>query len=71
MNQGYVGRESSLRALVNLCKKLKTINPTIQIIVDPVMGDDGRMYVPEEVLPIYRDEVLRFADVITPNGFEA
>uniref|UniRef100_A0A7M5XLZ3 Pyridoxal kinase n=1 Tax=Clytia hemisphaerica TaxID=252671 RepID=A0A7M5XLZ3_9CNID len=35
------------------------------------MGDDGKFYVPQELLPIYRDEVVPFADVLTPNQFEA
>lgn len=34
------------------------------------MGDNGRMYVPKELLPIYKDTILPLADVITPNQFE-
>lgn len=34
------------------------------------MGDNGKMYVPKELLPIYRDVILPLADVITPNQFE-
>lgn len=34
------------------------------------MGDNGKMYVPKELLPIYRDVILSLADVITPNQFE-
>ncbi|KAI8835531.1 Ribokinase-like protein [Chytridium lagenaria] len=40
-------------------------------VVDPVMGDEGRLYVPSELLPIYRDSLCALADVITPNAFEA
>lgn len=39
-------------------------------VCDPVMGDDGKMYVPEECLPIYRDLLIPLADIITPNQFE-
>ena len=39
------------------------------------MGDTwdgtGKMYVPEELLPIYKNEVLPIADIISPNQFEA
>lgn len=38
--------------------------------LDPVMGDDGKMYVPEEVLPAYKS-LLKDADMILPNQFEA
>jgi pyridoxine kinase len=34
------------------------------------MGDSGRMYVPEELLEIYKDTILPLADIITPNQFE-
>jgi pyridoxine kinase len=34
------------------------------------MGDDGKMYVPETLLPIYRDEIIPLADVVTPNQYE-
>ena len=34
------------------------------------MGDQGRLYVNEEVVPIYRN-LLRDADLILPNQFEA
>jgi len=39
------------------------------------MGDiwdgEGKMYVPKELLPIYKEEVIPIADVLTPNQFEA
>jgi pyridoxine kinase len=34
------------------------------------MGDAGKMYVPEALLPIYRDEIIPLADVATPNQYE-
>lgn len=34
------------------------------------MGDDDFMYVPKELLPIYRDEIIPLADIATPNQFE-
>ena len=41
-------------------------------VCDPVMGDSGPgMYVPEDLLPFYRDHLIRLADVLTPNQFEA
>lgn len=34
------------------------------------MGDEGRLYVSEQVVPVYRN-LLRDADLILPNQFEA
>lgn len=39
-------------------------------VCDPVMGDNGHMYVPKELLEIYRDKLIPLADIITPNQFE-
>ena len=34
-------------------------------------GDNGKLYVPEERVAIYREEVVPLASVLTPNQFEA
>lgn len=39
-------------------------------VLDPVMGDNGRVYVDEDELPVYKS-LLRDADLILPNQFEA
>uniref|UniRef100_A0A915I230 Pyridoxal kinase n=1 Tax=Romanomermis culicivorax TaxID=13658 RepID=A0A915I230_ROMCU len=39
-------------------------------VCDPVMGDNGSFYVPESLLPIYRDKLVPLADIIAPNQFE-
>jgi pyridoxine kinase len=39
-------------------------------VLDPVMGDNGRIYVDEDELPVYKD-LLKDADLILPNQFEA
>jgi len=40
------------------------------IVCDPVMGDEGKLYVPQEVVDIYASAVVPLADLITPNQFE-
>lgn len=35
------------------------------------MGDNGNLYVNPELVPIYRDEVVPLASILTPNQFEA
>jgi pyridoxine kinase len=39
-------------------------------VLDPVMGDDGALYVAKEVVPMYKS-IIPFADIILPNQFEA
>lgn len=40
------------------------------LVCDPVMGDWGRLYVAQEIVPLYRN-IMRISDVATPNQFEA
>lgn len=68
---GYCGSESFLREILNVFKQMKSRNPNLIYVCDPVMGDSGKFYVPECLMPIYRDELIPLADVITPNQFEA
>ena len=50
------------------CTDLKKKNPNLVFVCDPVMGDTGPgWYVPQTLLPIYRDEILPLADVCVPN----
>ncbi|XP_061425552.1 pyridoxal kinase isoform X1 [Lethenteron reissneri] len=72
---GYTADKSFLEQLVGIVKDLKKQNPKVIYVCDPVLGDkwngEGSMYVPEELLPVYRDQVVPLADIITPNQFEA
>lgn len=34
------------------------------------MGDNGRVYVSDDVIPVYK-QMLPYADLILPNQFEA
>lgn len=68
---GYSRSPDSLKKIVEILKKLREKNPNLNYVCDPVMGDNGKMYVPEDILPVYRDVVVPLADVITPNQYEA
>ncbi|KOS16745.1 putative pyridoxal kinase [Escovopsis weberi] len=39
-------------------------------VLDPVMGDNGHIYVAQDVVPVYKT-LLSHADLILPNQFEA
>jgi pyridoxine kinase len=40
-------------------------------VLDPVLGDNGKLYVAESMVQLYSDSFLPIADIITPNQFEA
>lgn len=72
---GYTRDKSFLAMVVDIVQELKQQNPQLVYVCDPVMGDkwngEGTMYVPQDLLPVYRDKVVPVADIITPNQFEA
>ena len=68
---GYIGSASFLRAVIRTVQSLRAANPAVTFSCDPVMGDAGKLYVPEELCAIYREEVVPLAAVLTPNRFEA
>lgn len=68
---GYVGAETFLRAIISAIRDVKAANPSVVYVCDPVLGDNGRLYVPPSLVPVYRDEVLPLATMLTPNQFEA
>ncbi|CAB1346958.1 unnamed protein product, partial [Coregonus sp. 'balchen'] len=68
---GYTRDTSFLETVVDIVQELKRLNPKLVYVCDPVMGDQGSMYVPENILPVYRDQVVAVADILTPNQFEA
>ncbi|XP_069389309.1 pyridoxal kinase isoform X2 [Paralichthys olivaceus] len=68
---GYSRDTSFLGMVVDIIQELKKANPSLVYVCDPVMGDQGAMYVPEALLPVYKDKVVPLADILTPNQFEA
>lgn len=66
---GSVGQAASVRAFFRMQREK---NPACRILLDPVMGDDGRMYstYTKELCSAVR-ELAAGADVITPNVTEA
>nr|KAF6379770.1 pyridoxal kinase [Myotis myotis] len=76
--RGYVGNRAATFPLQVLGFEIDAVN-SVQFsnhtVCDPVMGDkwegEGSMYVPEDLLPVYKEKVVPVADIITPNQFEA
>ncbi|GMH92973.1 hypothetical protein TrST_g3824 [Triparma strigata] len=67
---GYIGSASFLSAVLQIINKLKTTSPDFKYVCDPVLGDNGKLYVPEELVEIYKKDVLKLAYMVTPNSFE-
>nr|KJB42813.1 hypothetical protein B456_007G179400 [Gossypium raimondii] len=68
---GYIGSVSFLKSVLEVVDKLRSINPNLTYVCDPVMGDEGKLYVPEDLVSVYREKVVPVASMLTPNQFEA
>ncbi|KAJ1989741.1 putative pyridoxal kinase [Dimargaris cristalligena] len=67
---GYMGNADSINVTRTILDQLRAKNPEIFYVLDPVLGDDGNLYVPEEMIPLYRTQLLPLANLVTPNQFE-
>jgi pyridoxine kinase len=65
---GYLGKAE----LLGLVKELTQLYPQTKLIVDPAMGDHGRLYsgIGQKMVNAYRD-MFRGADYCLPNRYEA
>ncbi|XP_055803872.1 pyridoxal kinase isoform X1 [Solanum dulcamara] len=68
---GYIGSVSFLNTVLKVVDKLRSVNPKLKYVCDPVMGDEGKLYVPPELVAVYREKVVPVASMLTPNQFEA
>ncbi|EKM50702.1 uncharacterized protein PHACADRAFT_264129 [Phanerochaete carnosa HHB-10118-sp] len=66
---GYIPGSEALSVVLSLAQKLTENNPEIIYLLDPVLGDSGKLYVSPDVIPIYR-AMLPLSTIITPNWFE-
>lgn len=70
MVSGYLGSPAQAKAIARLVVALKHANPDAIYLCDPVIGDNGGLYVPEVTANAIRDELWPLADIVTPNRFE-
>jgi pyridoxine kinase len=67
---GYFADPMQAVAAAQFIDKLKRRNSAVRVVVDPIMGDRGQLYVHAETAGAIRDWLVSAADVTTPNLFE-
>lgn len=74
MLSGYIPGAEAVEAVGRIAEELKrkaADRPgSFFWVLDPVMGDNGNLYVAQDVVPAYR-RMVEGADLILPNQFEA
>jgi pyridoxine kinase len=67
---GYFASADQVEAAALHLTEMRKANPDLFVLVDPVMGDGGKLYVAEDVAMAIRDQLLPLASCATPNAFE-
>lgn len=67
---GYLGEAGSGRAIADAVDAARAVDPALVYVCDPVIGDNGRVFVRDGVEKAIRERLVPRATAITPNAFE-
>ena len=67
---GYFPSAAAVAVVSDAIGCIRRANAKTVVLVDPILGDAGRLYVPGETAAAIRDRLLPLADIATPNLFE-
>ncbi|MBZ8132829.1 PfkB family carbohydrate kinase [Afifella sp. IM 167] len=67
---GYFGGRPEAELAASFIEELKRRDERLLYLCDPVFGDAGEAYLPQEVVEAQRRALLPLADIATPNLFE-
>lgn len=67
---GYFANEAQVDLVADCILRMKQKNASLFVLVDPIIGDHGAVYVPEAVAFAIKTRLLPLADCLTPNHFE-
>lgn len=67
---GYLGNVAAGDVVLDAVNRVRQYNNEALYCCDPVMGDDGAVYVSGDIPPFMRERAASAADILTPNLFE-
>jgi pyridoxine kinase len=67
---GYFASPAAVAAAARAIDRIRQANHDVLVLVDPILGDAGRLYIEAETAQGIRDELLPLATAATPNRFE-
>ncbi|MGE0740308.1 MAG: pyridoxal kinase [Hyphomonadaceae bacterium] len=67
---GYLGDGEQVAVILDAVQRIKTANPKALFVCDPVLGDEGRLFVKDAVADAIVNGLAPHADWLTPNLFE-
>jgi pyridoxine kinase len=67
---GYFATREQVDLVTEAITRMKQAKPSLLILVDPVIGDNSALYVPQAIAIAIRNHLLPLATIATPNRFE-
>jgi pyridoxine kinase len=67
---GYLGRPEAWRFVLEALDAVREARPDAWYVCDPVLGDQGELYMPAELVRTFREQAVPRADLLVPNRFE-
>lgn len=68
---GYLGSRANGEVVAAFVERARQLNPDIIYVCDPVMGDANLgIFVAEQVVECFLEDLVPLADILTPNQFE-
>ncbi|MDX6563590.1 MAG: pyridoxine kinase [Gaiellales bacterium] len=67
---GYLGRPEAWPFVLEALAAVQAERPDAWYVCDPVLGDEGELYVPAELVRTFREQAVPRADLLVPNRFE-
>ncbi|MEQ1619179.1 MAG: pyridoxal kinase [Terricaulis sp.] len=67
---GYIGGADQVAVILDAVDRVKAANPNAIFVCDPVLGDDGKVYVSDEIADAVINSLWANADWLMPNAFE-
>jgi pyridoxine kinase len=67
---GYFGATEQVPVVLDAIERIKAINPKAIFACDPVVGDDGRLFVSDALADAVLNKLAPRADWLLPNAYE-
>jgi len=67
---GYLGAPEQVRVILDAVERIKAANPKAIFACDPVVGDEGRLFVSDVVADAVLNGLAPHADWLLPNAYE-
>ena len=67
---GYLGHSDQVAVILDAAERIKAANPRAVLAVDPVLGDEGKLFVSDAIADAVINGLVPHADWLMPNAFE-